>query len=112
MTRLRLALSHLLEHKFKHTFQDSIILYVTVVTKLNLQLFFLHCPLFTNERSTLLSTLRNLVSKLFDNADFLLTNILLFGKESLNTNQNTSILNAAMEFILSTKRFDEPLFIS
>ena len=39
-------------------------------------------------------------SKLFGNTDSLLTNILLFGKESLNKNHNTTILNATMEFIL------------
>ena len=103
MTRLPLGLSHLREHKFKYSFQDSINPYVTVVTKLNLQFIF---------SSTIFSTLRNLYSKLFDNIDSLLTNILLFGKGSLNTDQNTAILNATMEFILSTKRFDEPLFIS
>ena len=82
-----------------------LILYIPVVTMLNLYLFFLHCPLFTNEKRTLFSTLRNL-----ENTDSFLTNILLFGsKESLNTNQNTAILNATLEFILSTKRFDEPL---
>ena len=43
--------------------------------------FFLHCTLFTNERSTLFSTLHNLHSKLFDNTDSLLTNILLIRKE-------------------------------
>ena len=81
-----------------------LILYIPVVAMLNLYLFFLHCPLFTNEKRTLFRTLRNL-----ENTDSFLTNILLFGKESLNTNQNTAILNATMEFILSTKRFDEPL---
>ena len=58
------------------------------------------------------STFRNLDSKLCGNTDSLLTNSLLFDKESLNTDQNTAILNANMEFILSTKRFDESLFIS
>ena len=113
MTRLRLDLSHLCEHKFKHSFQDSINPLWNYGYEVESTVhFFLDCPLFTNERSTLFSTLRNLDSKRFDNTDSLLTNILLFGKESLNTDQNTAILNATMEFILSTKRFDEPLFIS
>ena len=72
----------------------------------------LHCPLFTNERSTLLSTLNNLNRKVFENTDSLLSYILLSGKESLNTNQNAVILNVNMEFVLSTKRFDEQLFVS
>ena len=71
-----------------------------------------NCPLFTNERSTLISTLRNVDSKPFHNTDSLLTNILLSDKESLNINQNTAILNATMKFTLSAKIFDKSLFIS
>ena len=44
--------------------------------------FLLHFPLFSNERSVLFSALHNLDSKLFENTDSQLTNILLFGKES------------------------------
>ena len=80
MTRLRLD-SHLREQKFKHSFQDSINP-LTVVTKLNVQ-FISCCPLFTNQKSTLYSTLRSLDSKLFDSTDSLLTNILLFGDMEL-----------------------------
>ena len=111
MTRLRLGLSHLREYKFK-LFKIRLILQVTVVVKLNLQFIFsLYCPLFTNERSTLFSTSHNLDSKLFDRYS-LLTKILLFSKESLNINQNTASLNTIMEFILSAKKFDEPIFIN
>ena len=38
--RIRLDLSHLQEHKFKHSFQDSVILYVTAAMTLNLQFIF------------------------------------------------------------------------
>ena len=44
--------------------------------------FFLHYNLFTKERSTPFGSLRNLNSKLFENTDSTLTNILFFGKES------------------------------
>ena len=65
-------------------------------------------------RKALFSTLRSLNIKLFGNSDFFFfwTNILLFGKESLNLNQNSAIFNATVEFILSTKRFVEPLLLS
>ena len=49
------------------------------------------CSLLANERSTFFSTLRNLDSNPFKNSDFLQTNILLFGKDGLNTNQNTLV---------------------
>ena len=91
------------EQKFKHTFQDSINPLCDFGYKVEFTVHsFLHCPLFTNEKSTLFSTSYNLDSKLFGNTDSLLTNILLFNKESLNKNQNTGILNATMECILST----------
>ena len=74
--------------------------------------FFLHCILYANERSTLFSTLGNLDSKLFENTCSLLTDIFLFGKEFVSTNQNMVIFNAIKKYILSTKRFDESILIS
>ena len=103
MTRFFLDLCHLQENKFKRSFQDSINpLWNCGYDVESTVHFFFHCPLFTNERSTLFSTLHNIDSKLFDNTDSLLTNIFLLGKKSLDTDQNTAILNATMGFILAT----------
>ena len=56
-----------------------LILYVAVVTKLNLQLIFSFTVLYSQMKEPLcLVLLRNLDSELFDNTDSLLTNILLF----------------------------------
>ena len=52
MTRLRLGLSHLSKNKFKQVFKIGLIPHVTEPAAQ----FFLHCPLFTNERNTLCST--------------------------------------------------------
>ena len=35
---------------------------------------------------------------------------LLFGSNSFDTNANTNVLNATIEYVLSTQRFEEPLF--
>ena len=35
---------------------------------------------------------------------------LLFGKENMNESENPYILNATIEFILSTEKFKVPLF--
>ena len=75
-----------------------------------MQLRFLHCPVFTNERYTLLSTLSSTDCNLLNNTDFVLTKTLLFGNFSFNSNKNLEILNATIDYILSTKRFDEALF--
>ena len=55
------------------------------------------CLLLTNKRNSLYNTLRNLGNKLFEYNNFLLSNILAFGKEYLNTNQNAVILNVNIE---------------
>ena len=113
INRLRLGFSHLPEHKFKHNFQESNNLLCNCGYEVEFTVyFFLHCPLFPDERITFFNTLSNLDCKLFNNTNSLLTYILLFGKESLNTNQNMTILNLTIEFILSTKIFSESLFIN
>ena len=68
----------------------------------------LHCPLFTNQRYTLLSTLSSIDCNLLNNTDFVLTQTLLFSNLSFNSNKNLEIFNN--DYILSTKRFDDPCF--
>ena len=57
-----------------------------------------------------LSTIRNIDCKLLENTDSLLTQTLLYGNPSLDINTNSLILNAAIDFILSTERLEEALF--
>ena len=64
-----------------------------------------HCPLYSNERRTQLSSLVNIDHKLLDNSNFSLTQTL--GNRAFNAKENTKIINLTIEFILSTKRFDE-----
>ena len=122
ITRLRLGLSHLREHKFKHSFQDTINPLCSCGLDIeSTEHFLLHCPQFVNERHTLLSTTGNTNYKLLENTDSNFTQTLLFGntsfdltgntKTSFDVTNNTKILNATISFIFFlTKRFDEPLF--
>ena len=64
------------------------ILYATVVIYWIHNLFFLHFPLFTNERCTLLTTLNSINCNLLNITDLVLTQILLFGNLSFNSNKN------------------------
>ena len=58
ITRLRLGLSHLREHKFKHGFQDMLNPLCSCGNDVESTEHFLHCPQFVNERRVLfLSTL-------------------------------------------------------
>ena len=48
------------------------------------------------------------VENVFSGSDPKISETLLFGISSFNDTKNTSILNTAVDYILSTKRFDVP----
>ena len=51
LTKLRLGLSHLREHKFKHNFQDSLNPICSCVNDIEMSAHFLrHCPNISNKR--------------------------------------------------------------
>ena len=109
--RLRVGLSHLREHKFKYGFQDTLNPLCSCGNDVeSTNHFLLHCPQFVNERRNLLSTLSNFNCSLLENTSKVLTQILLFGNTSLSPSDSFNILRAAIDFILSTKRFDKQLF--
>ena len=101
--RLRLGLSYLREHKFKHNLQDSINPLCNYGRGIESTTLLLHCPLFVNERSTFFSTLSSLdCNPLNDNTDSTLTQTLLSGNTSFKSNKNLKILIATSNHILST----------
>ena len=107
LTRLRLDLSHLLEHKFKHGFQDSLYSICNCGNDIEtLAHFLLHCPHCSHERSTFLNTIRNINRHIFDKNDLQITETLLYGDSSIDDKSNTLILNATIDFLFVTKRFD------
>ena len=57
-------------------------------------------------KGALLSTLGNFNCSLLENTSKVLTQTLLFGNTSLSLSNNSKILGTAIDFILSTKRFD------
>ena len=74
------------------------------------ELFFLLCPLFPNERHTPLSTLGNFNCSLLENTSNVLTQTFLFFFFLLSPSDNSKIVSATIDFVLSTKSFDEQLF--
>ena len=110
ITRIRLGISHLREHKFKHSFQDTLKPICNCGNDVKSAIhFFFHCPLYSSERRTLLNSLVNIGHTLLDNTDFSLKQIFLFGNTTFNAIENTKIINLIIDFVLSTKRFGEPL---
>ena len=107
LTRLRLGLSHLREHKFKHGFQDSLNPICSCNNDIEtLAHFLLHCPHYSNERSTFLNNIRNINRHIFDENDLQITETLLYGDSFLDDKSNTLILNVTIDFLFVTKRFD------
>ena len=110
ITQIGLGLNHLWEHQFKHIFQDTLNSICNCGNDVESAIyFFLCCPLYSKERRPLLNNLVNIDHTLLDNTNFWLTQILPFGNTTFNAIENTKIINLTIEFVLSTKRFDEPL---
>ena len=104
--RLRLGLSHLRYHKFKHSFQDSLNTFCNCSVDIKSTVhYFLHCPTHITERRTLLSSIENIENNLLDLSESILIKTLFFGSNSFNINTNTKVVNATIEYVLSTKRF-------
>ena len=111
ITRIKLVLSHLQEHKFRHSFQNILKPICNCGSDIESSLHYLpHCPTYNTEKHILLSTLKNIDSNLLDFVEPILIETLLFDGNSFDINTNTNVLNAAIEHILSTKRFDTGFF--
>ena len=110
MTRLRLGLSHRhrRDHKFNHNFQNCIdLLFSCGMDIKSTSHFFLHFPLVDDKRITLLSTLNKIDCKLIETNESSLIETLLFGNSLFDLKKNSLILNASIDYVVSTKRFEE-----
>ena len=113
LTRLRLGLNHLRDHKFNHSFQDSLNPICNCGTDVDTTArYLLHCPLFSDERLILIKNIRNIDSNILNLNDCRFSEVLLFGNSSFNNSKNTFIINTTIEYIASSKRFEVPLFDS
>ena len=112
VTRLRFDLSYLREYKFKHGFQDTLNPLCSCGHDIETTFhYFLHCPLFHAERSTLLKNISEINSTIFNKNESVVTRILVYGDESFKDEVNLLLLNESIDFVLSTNRFDEALYL-
>ena len=93
LTRLCLGLTHLREHKFKYSFYDSL---NRLRNKCGFEVestsnVLLHFPMYNNNWSSLLSTIRNIDCKLLKNTDSSLTQTILYGDPYLDIITNSLI---------------------
>ena len=110
LTRLRLGLSHLCEHKFKHSFKDCLNPLCFCGNEIETSTHYLfHCRAYANERMTLLNKIKGINCSILEFSDAATTKILLFGDNTLSDSSNTLNLNSTTDYIISTKGFDDSI---
>ena len=110
LTRLRLNLSHLKEHKFHHNFQDTLNpLCCCSLEVESSKHFLLRCNLYAFLRITLLDKRVALIGPIESFSDDQLTKILLYGDENFDHAINKTILSNIISFLKETERFSASL---
>ena len=101
LTRLRLGLSHLGDHKFRHNFQDCVSpMCQDVETSTH---FLLHCPNHHCARKTLSDKINQVSGTILRQSDSTSTKILLFGDNKLDFETKKILLMSTIEFISLTE---------
>ena len=105
LTRLRVGLSKLNFHKFRHNFKDT----VNPMCPTNdgvedTEYFLLLCPSFVVQRQNLLAEILPLLRpfRYANLSNEVLTQLLLYGDENLPNNVNRNILKLTLRFIKET----------
>ena len=57
-----------------------------------------------------MNTVENIDNNLLDFSEPVLIKTVLFDSNSFDTNANTNVLDTTIEYVLSTKRLEEPIF--
>ena len=92
LTRLRVGLSHLREHKFRHNFQDSLDPFCNCGRHIETTIhFFLHCSNYSNQRKTIFEKISNIKRSLLNQNNSILVETFLFGSNGLIDGENTWI---------------------
>ena len=100
LTRLRLKLSHLNEHKLRHNFCDTLnpLCSCSLEPETNIH-FLLHCHHYDTHRLTLFDCIYTIDESIANFSNDNLVSLLLYGNMKLySKEQNTSILNSTICF--------------
>ena len=111
LTKLRLGLSHLKEHKLNHSFDNYVNpFYTCSLEPESTSHFFLHCHHYNTIQSILFKDLKSAGKNLFKLSDNKLTLILLYGSTQYSLMNNHILLNSSIKYIENPKHFSGPLF--
>ena len=110
---VRLGLSHLTDHKFRHNFQDCLNPICDCGQEIErTSHFLLHCLNYSCPRKTFFGKINLIDFNILQQSDLSITNDLLFGSEKLKDDKNNALLTSTIEFIQSTERFKYQLLQS
>ena len=111
LTLLRVGLRHLRVHKFNHNFSDTIHPFCSCneVDVESIEHYLLHCPHYAIFRSVLFENLQKIISLVSLINPKFTCDLLLFGNHSHDVNTNRMIILETIQYLISTKRFDQPL---
>ena len=106
LTSLRLGLSYLHKHKFKHRFQNSLTQFAAVVKMLKSRLISFFTVLIIQMKESLLNIIGSTGGNILTRSYFKVTETFLYGDNDSNSITNTLIFNATTDFLIATERFD------
>ena len=110
LTQLRVGLSKLNFHKFKHNFRDTINPMCPTSDGIeDTEHFLLLCPSFDAQRRDLFAGIVELIRpfrQITDLSNDSLTQLLLYGDQDLSNDMNRNILELTLRFIHETGRFE------
>ena len=110
LTRLRLGLTHLNEHRFNNNFEGCIKPLCTYGLEVqSTSDFFLHCHYYDSIRHIMFNELSEVDVNLPDASDEKLVNI-LYGSFLFSYSQNWSILNSSIRYIIDSNHFIGSIF--
>ena len=110
LTRLRVGLSHLREHKFRHGFNDTIDPFCPCNMEIEtVSHFFLRCHFFNALRIDLMNELFIINLNLQHFNDITLTEFLLYGSNQFSYDINSKIISLSVNFIIKSEKLDDTL---
>ena len=106
LTRMRLGLSHLNEHKFDQNSKEC----VNPLCSRSLEVesvshFFLHCHYFIVIRKTLFHELQSVDKNILNQSDNEIAELLFYGSAKFKLQQNCSILRPSIKLTIKSERF-------
>ena len=111
LTRPHLRLSHLRAQKFSYNLNDCALCICGTNTD-STNHFLIQWPLYLSKRQTFTEKIRDVKISILDQNENYLYYTLLFGSDKLGDFKSVCILSATIECILSTKRFNVPLWLT